>query len=458
MDVKKVTKKNLEFLTNQLQPEETITLNKKTNTYVFYDEEIKAVVQQRKQRKTQRFEITKYDPDFSTSQIIPLITKQTKYLELPKEESLEEIMNLMNYQKIDDKNGYQTYERKKQTMLEILNLLKSVKQFNIKSQFKDYFNLWKDEPEFKSYELLNIISRASSGALLGSVMPSFWDYGGVLKIAGILSAIQQIATPLTNVVTSGTMGKLVDKAAVQTDIKNLKNLQKKVGGLYTFTALNTYLMQPGVLQLSPSPEAMLLTLFALHTVGTTAGKMGLENKSFFAIKDYLIRKNPELENEEYKDKFYQIVGTGQALAQLSYAATFASAWLTCKSNPAMIFPIATVSAISLIASKFLWGFQRNLKDPVTIGAKEYIEKGNSYVFDTAWTIEPEEDTVLEKKFGGYKLPLRKGINIKSEYVIGLKKLKKGLELSTIKSKIKLKTKKDYELKKINNNEYSIRLI
>ncbi len=455
MRVKRVTEKNLEFITKQLQPEESIKLKKKTNTYIFYDNKVKAIVQQRKERKTQRFEVTRYDSDFSIAQILPGI-KRTKYLELPKEENLEEVMQLMNYEKIKEKNDYETYERRTETIWGLGDLLKSLKQFDIKEQFKDYFQLWRDEPEFKFYEMLNIISNASSGALMGAVMPSFWDYGGTLKLAGTLAAIQKIGTPLTSVFSSGSMGTLVDKATGTTDIKDLKNLQKKVGALHAFVATDTYLMQQSIIQLTPSPEATLLTLFALQTAGMTASKMSLESKSFFAIRDYLIRKNPELENEEHRKKFYQIMGTGHALSHLCYAATFTPTWLICKANPILILPIATISGVLLVTSKFLWGFQRKLKNPLTVKAKDYIEKENGYVFDTGWTLETEEEE-LEKKLGGYQLPLRKELTIKSDEKIYIKERKHCLELLTEKSVVKLKTKERYELEKIDEKEYTIRI-
>jgi len=268
-----------------------------------------------------------------------------------------------------------------------------------------------------------------------------------------MAAIQKIATPMTNVISSGSMGTLVDKATVTTDIKDLKNLQKKVGALYTFITIDTYLMQQSIVQLSPSPEATLLALYSLQTIGITAGKMSLESKSFFAIRDYLIRKNPELANEEHKEKFYQIVGTGQALAQLCYALTFTPSWLICKSNPLFILPIATVSGVLLITSKFLWAFQRKLKNPVTVKAKDYIEKGNSYVFDTGWTLETEAP--LEKKLTGYQLPLQKGLTIKSDENINVKEKKKSLEFLTEKSTIKIRIKEKYELEKINDKTYRI---
>lgn len=455
MKIKKVTEKNLEFITKQLQPGKLITLKKKINTYIFYDEKIEAIIEQKKERKKQRLEI-KYGKEFSITQILPLL-KKTKYLELPKEENLEEVMQLMNYEKVKEEKSYETYKQKTETIWGIGNLFKSLKQFNVKEQFKDYFQLWRDEPEFRFYEILNVISNASSGALMGAVMPSFWDYGGVLKLAGTMAAIQKIGIPLTSVFSSGSMGTMVDKAIVTTDIKGLKNLQKKVGILHAFIAADTYLMQQSIIQLTPSPEATLLALYAMQTVGMTAGKMSLESKSFFAIRDYLIRKNPDLENEEHRKKFYQIMGTGQALSHLCYAAVFTPTWLLCKTNPMLILPIATISGATLIISKFLWAFQRKLKNPVTIKARDYITKGNSYIFDTGWTLETEE-TELEKKLTGYQLSLKDKLIIKAEDNINVKEKKYGLEFLTEKSRIKIKTKEKYELNKVNEKEYSIRII
>lgn len=455
MRIKKVTKDNLEFITKQLQPETPIILNKKTNTYIFYEEGIKAVVQQKKKRRTQKLEIIKYDPNFSITQILPGV-KRTKYLELPKEENLEEKMQLMNYEKVKEENDYQTYKLKRETVLGMLNLFKALKQFNVKEQFKDYFKLWRDEPEFKLYEMLNIASSASSGALMGAIMPSFWDYGSVLKLAGPLIAVQRIATPLTSMASSGSIGTIVDKAATKTEIKDFKKLQKKVGALQSFITIDTYLMQQNIIQMSPSPEITLLGLYTLHTIGMTAGKMGMESKSFFAIRDYLIRKNPEIVNKEHKEKFYQIIGTGQALEHLCYVAMFTPSWLICKANPLFIFPIATVSGIMLIISKFLWAYQRKLKNPVKIKAKDYIEKNNSYVFDTGWTLKTKEP--LEKKLSGYQLPLGKKLTIKSDENITVEEKKYSLEFLTEKSKIKIKTKEGYELKKVNKKEYMIKVV
>ena len=176
MHVKKVSKKNLEFITKQLQPEEEIKLKKKTNTYIFYDKKINAVIEQ-ENKKIQRIKIKKYDPSFSTTQILPII-RRTKYLELPKENNLEEVMQAINYKKIKEEDNYETYKRKIETIWPG-NIFKSIKQFNVKEQFKNYFELWRDEPEFKFYEILNIISSTSAGALMGAVIPSFWNYGSV---------------------------------------------------------------------------------------------------------------------------------------------------------------------------------------------------------------------------------------------------------------------------------------
>ncbi len=453
MEVKRVTEKNLEFITKHLNPEQPIQLNKGENTYLFYEENIKAVVRQKKSWKKQRVEVTKYDPDFKISCAIPLLST-TKYLEIPKEENLESILNVINYEKVKEENGYEFYKRKKETISGVVEVLKALKSLNIKQQLKDYFQVWEDEPEFKLYEMLNIIENASSGALLGAVTPSFWDYGGVLKLAGTLNAIQKIGTPLTNVFSSGSMGELVDKATEKTELKDLKKLQKSVGSVNAFTTIDTYLMQPGIIQLSPSPEIALLALYTLQTVGMTAGKMSLESKSFFAIRDYLIRKNPE--TEKHKEKFYRIMGTGQALSQLCYAATFTPSWLICKSNPWLVFPIATVSGSILIVSKFLWAFQRKLKNPVTVKAKEYILKDNSYIFDTGWTLTPEAETEIHKKLFSYQLPLKDEIRIKSEYPAKIKENDDHLELLTEKSWIKIKTKQGYELKKISDKEFLVK--
>lgn len=453
MEVKRVTEKNLEFLINQLKPKQPIQLKPKTNTYIFYEEEIKAIIQQKKSWKNQRIEITKYDPNFSANNILPIL-RNTKHLEVPKEEKLEETLKFINYEKVREENGYEFYKRKKETISGVVEVLKALKSLNIKQQLKDYFQVWEDEPEFKLYEMLNIIENASSGALLGAVTPSFWDYGGVLKLAGTLNAIQKIGTPLTNVFSSGSMGELVDKATEKTDLKDLKKLQKSVGSVNAFTTINTYLMQPSIVKLTPSPEIALLTLYTLQTIGMTAGKMSLESKSFFAIRDYLIRKNPEMKNEEHKEKFYRIMGTGQALSQLCYAITFTPSWLICKSNPWLIFPIATVSGSILVVSKFLWAFQRKLKNPVTIKAMDYVTKGNSYIFDTGWTIETEKETQLEKKLLGYQLSLKGEIKISSEHPIKVKEKNHYLELLTEKSWIKIKT--EYELKKLNNKEYLVK--
>lgn len=454
MELKRVTEKNLEFITNQLKPKQPIQLKPKTNTYVFYEEEIKAIIQQKKSWKNQKIEIIKYDPDFPASNILPILSS-TKHLEVPKEEKLEEVLKLINYEKTREENGYEFYKRKKETISGVVEALKALKSLNIKQQLKDYFQVWEDEPEFKLYETLNIIENASSGALLGAVTPSFWDYGGVLKLAGTMNAIQKIGTPLTNVFSSGSMGELVDKATEKTELKDLKKLQKSVGSVNAFTTLDTYLMQPGIIQLSPSPEITLLALYTLQTVGMTAGKMSLESKSFFAIRDYLIRKNPDA--EQHKEKFYRIMGTGQALAQLCYAATFTPSWLICKSNPWMVFPIATVSGSILIVSKFLWAFQRKFKNPVTIKATDYITKGDSYIFDTGWTVIPEKETEIHKKLKMYQLPLKGGIKITSEYPTKIKEEKNYLELLTEKSWIRIKTKEKYELKKLNDKEYTIKV-
>jgi hypothetical protein len=453
VEVKRVTEKNLEFITKHLNPEQPIQLNKGENTYLFYEGNIKAVVRQKKSWKKQRVEVTKYDPDFPASNILPVLSN-TKHLEVPKEEKLEEILKLINYEKVKEENGYEFYKRKKETISGVVEALKALKSLNIKQQLKDYFQVWEDEPEFKLYEMLNIIENASSGALLGAVTPSFWDYGGVLKLAGTLNAIQKIGTPLTNVFSSGSMGELVDKATGKTELKDLKKLQKTVGSVNAFTTIDTYLMQPGIAQLTPSPELTLLILYTLQTVGMTAGKMSLESKSFFAIRDYLIRKNPE--TEKHKEKFYRIMGTGQALSQLCYAATFTPSWLICKSNPWLVFPIATVSGSILIVSKFLWAFQRKLKNPITVKAKDYIIKGNSYIFDTGWTLTPEAETEINKKLFSYQLPLKDEIRITSEYPAKIKEKDNHLELLTEKSWIKIKTKQGYELKKISDKEYIIK--
>jgi len=455
MEVKRVTEKNLEFITNHLKPKQAIQLKPKTNTYIFYEEEIKAVLQQKKNWKKQRIEVTKYDPDFKISYAIPILST-TRYLELPKEENLENLLNIINYNKVKEENGYEFYKRKKETISGMIEVLKALKSLNIKQQLKDYFQVWEDEPEFKLYEMLNIIENASSGALLGAVTPAFWDYGGVLKLAGTLNAIQKIGTPLTNVFSSGSMGELVDKATVKTDLKDLKKLQKSVGSVNAFTTIDTYLMQPGIIQLTPSPEITLLALYTLQTIGMTAGKMSLESKSFFAIRDYLIRKNPDA--EQHKEKFYRIMGTGQALSQLCYAATFTPSWLLCKSNPWLVFPIATVSGSILIVSKFLWAFQRKFKNPVTIKATDYITKDNNYIFDTGWVITPEKETEIHKKLTGYQMPLKGEMKITSEFPAKIREEDNNLELLTEKSWIKIKTKEKYELKKLNDKEYTVKVI
>jgi len=451
--VKRVTKKNLEFITQQLKPENPIELKKKTKTYVFYDDTVKAIVDQKKAKKKQRYELTKYDPDFSILQALPAMNTKRR-VELPKEENLEAMMKIMGYNKTTEDKGYETYEMKKETIHGLVKMIKGMKEFNIRDQFKNYFGLWNDEPEFKSYEMWRMISNASSGALLGAVMPAFWDFGGTLKLAGTVAAMQKIATPLTNVFTSGTMGNLVDKATIQDDIKNLKNLQKQVGYLYSFITADTYLMQPEIIQMSPFPEATLLTLFGIQSVGLTMGKMSLESKSFFAIRDYLIRNNPELESNEYRDKFYQILGTGQALSQLAYAASFTPTWLACRANPALIFPVATISAITLVISKFFWAFNRCLKDPINIKAIDYMEIDKGFVFDSGWTLTSDEPFV-EKKFGGYQMPLRKGVNIKSEYPINVKEFKNKFEFFNGKSSVKVKLKENYNLKKVSDSEYIV---
>ena len=41
-----MTKDNLEFITNHLEPEDPIALKKKTNTFLFYDDKIEAVIEQ----------------------------------------------------------------------------------------------------------------------------------------------------------------------------------------------------------------------------------------------------------------------------------------------------------------------------------------------------------------------------------------------------------------------------
>ncbi|MBU4502614.1 MAG: hypothetical protein KKA79_08510 [Nanoarchaeota archaeon] len=456
MRFKRVTKKNLEFITQQLKPDSPITLKKKSKTYVFYDEGIKAVVDQKKAKKRQRFELTKYDPDFSILQALPALDAKRR-IELPKEENLEAMMKLMKYDKISEDKSYETYEMKKETIHGIITMLRGMKDFNIKAQFKNYFDLWKDEPEFKSYEMWRIISNASSGALLGAVMPAFWDFGGTMKLAGTLAAMQKIATPLTNVFTSGTMGNVVDKSTIQDDIKDLKNLQKKVGYLYSFIVTDTYLMQPEIIQMSPFPEATLFTLFGIQSVTMAMGKMSLESKSFFAVRDYLIRKNPDLENNEYRDKFYQIIGTSQALTQLAYAASFTPAWLACHANPALIFPVATISAIMLVTSKFYWAFNRCLTNPVTVKSGDYMETDGGIVFDSGFTLKSDEPFV-EKKFCGYQMPLRQGIDIVSDYDIQFKKNKNKLEFITEKGSVNINIKDKYDMNKINDKEYSVRLV
>jgi len=455
VEVKRVTEKNLEFITKHLNPEQPIQLNKGEHTYLFYEENIKAVIKQKRSWNKQKIEITKYDPDFQTKLIIPLLCAK-KYLELPKEEGLEDILRIANYEKTGEENGYETYKRKKETVSGLVEAFKALKSLNIKQQLKDYFQVWEDEPEFKLYEMLNIIENASSGALLGSVTPAFWDYGGVLKLAGTLNAIQKIGTPLTNVFSSGSMGYLVDKATKETDLKDLKKLQKSVGSVNAFTTIDTYLMQPGIAQLTPSPEMTLLVLYTLQTVGMTAGKMSLESKSFFAIRDYLIRKNPE--STQHKEKFYRIMGTGQALSQLCYAAAFTPSWLLCKSNPWLVFPIATVSGSVLIVSKFLWAFQRKFKNPITIKAKDYIIKDNNYIFDTGWTITPGEETEIHKKLTGYQMPLKEEVKIVSQQPALIREEDSCLELVTDNSSVKLKTKNGYDLKRISNKEYIIKSV
>ncbi len=456
MNLKKVDKRNLEFLTQEFQPADPIELRKNTNTYIIYDNIIKGVLYQQKGFRKQAFELKKYDPSVSIVQVLPLISR-TKYVKLPKEDNLEEIMRQNSYEKIEELEGFQVFERKKaEAKWGILESFRLLKNFNLREQFKNYFKLWDEEPEFKFYEITRMISSASNGALLGAVMPSFWDYGGTLKLAGTLAAMQKIATPMTNVFSSGSMGKIVDKATGTTDIKDLKTLQRKVGTLYSLITLDTYLMQQSIVELTPSPETSLLVLFGIQTIAVTTGKMSLESKSFYAIRDYLIRKNPELSDPNYKEKFYQIIGTGQSLSNLCYAATFTPAWILCKSNPSLILPLATISAVTLIISKFMWGMKRKLKNPLTVKAKDFIKKNNSYIFDNGWKLTFEEESYLEPKLKGFQFPLLSKVNIQSQYPIQLKKIKENsLELLTKGGLIKFRTKKRYSLEKISESEYDL---
>jgi len=313
----------------------------------------------------------------------------------------------LGYEKIEEGN-IERYQKRKISLDDIVQNLKSI---NVGRQLKDYFHLWKEEPEFGLYELMNITALTSSGFLMGAIMPSFWNYGGAMKLAGTLAAIQKIGTPLTNVVVSGTMGSVVDKASKDTNLEDLKGLQKKVGGLHAFLAADTWLMQESIINLSPNPVATLLALFGLQTVGATAGRMALESKSHYAIRDYLIRQNPEI-SEEYSDKFYQLMGTGQALAQLGSAAAFTIGWLACIANPSLIFPVATGSALTLIASKFAWAYQRRIKNPIIVEADEFLQMQHGYSFDTGWYITSSQPVTKTRK--GYKLPLGERVRVISK--------------------------------------------
>jgi hypothetical protein len=368
-------------------------------------------------------------------------------LTLPNEAGLEELMEAMNYEIVQENSNQATFKKKRVPLREryqLRNLHPSV----IKEQYRDYFRLWKEEPEFGLYEKMSIMSNIFSGSLLGAINPSFFDYGGLLELAGTLNAIQKIGTPLTNVLVSSSMGKLVDKANKASDLEDLKQLQKKVGKLYVFLTADTFLMQKDIVAAMPSPEVALLTLYALQTIGATAGRMALESKTHFAIRDYLIRQNPDLD-EESKDKFYQILGSGQALGQLGYAISFAVTWGSCMALPALIPYVAGVAGASLLASKFAWAYMRRIKNPVTVEGNEFLERDGTYIFDSGWELEMET-TPLVKRRKRFELPLLDEIVVSAAGPIEYK----DDSLQTTDSRIKLPEK--HEIEQINDNQYKIK--
>ena len=119
MNIVKVTKKNLEFITEQLLSKNDIELSKSTNTYILYDDTNRIKIEENKKKKTQRCEIGSSSPSISIAQILPFI-KKSKYLELPKENNLEDVMRSMNYEKIDEVQGFDRYKNTTKLKFEII--------------------------------------------------------------------------------------------------------------------------------------------------------------------------------------------------------------------------------------------------------------------------------------------------------------------------------------------------
>jgi hypothetical protein len=255
-------------------------------------------------------------------------------------------------------------------------------------QFKVFYQLCKDSPEYRALKIGDVLDNVGSAMLMGGITPELWKQGTAYGVASTISSIGNIGGPALGILGESALGSVVDNAVNSArPLDALKRVNLGVATAYAVKIGCNVAMHPALVKLMGSHPGWAFTgLYAASTgIGALSGVVS--GKADMAIHDQLINKSPKAQKAEYAHNYYQILGVEASLARGIYLGAYSATVGALAAFPAVSLPLAAAGGAIWAGSQFIFPlYHEKPQIKATIEGSSYVHKGDRYVFDSGWEV------------------------------------------------------------------------
>lgn len=266
----------------------------------------------------------------------------------------------------------------------------SLKEKSFVDKFKVFSDLFMEDAQYRSLKIGDAIGDVGAALLLGVITPKLWEQGAAYGIAGTISSIGNIGSPIIGIAGESFLGSVVDNAVnSEKPMENLKKVGLWTAGLSTLTAAGYFALHPDVVQSLPfKPGHSFLGLYGMSTL--TSGISGvMSGKANFAIHDQIINKGAH-SKPEYSKNFFQIMGVESSISRAIYLGSYTGTVAASAAFPQSSVYMAGAGAALWAGSNFLFPLHKDRpKMEVTIEGGAFINDQGTYKFDSGWEVSLE---------------------------------------------------------------------
>ncbi len=313
-------------------------------------------------------------PEFADQALKELL--RSNEFEPKRETSIGELgysQQLKDYFGLSDEMGLEMYQLREKSFTE---------------RFQVFLDLLRDDPEYRVLKAGDVLGDVGAAVLLGVITPKLWEQGAAYGIAGTISSIGNIGSPLVGILGESFLGSVVDQARnSERPMESLKQVSLYTAGLSTVTAACYFGLHPEVIGALPlNPGHAFLGLYATSVLSSGISGV-MSGKANLAIHDQIINKGPN-STPEYSKNFFQIMGVEASLSRAIYLGSYTATVAAASAFPQVTIGMAGVGAALWAGSNFLFPLYRDKPEmEVTVEGGAYVHRGNSYVFDSGWEVE-----------------------------------------------------------------------